>query len=114
MNTRLHFFIGLTTQQGDLLLPGWVADKVVAPLLADYGVDGFTMTNGWGYWKGKSEASLIVTVYCNTIDPVNAGAEVLAKEFATNCAQECVLWSREPVHAGFSMGEHEGNLGRGH
>ena len=107
MNTKLVFFIGLTTQLGTKLIQSRIAEKVVAPLLKDHGADGFTVTPGLGYWQGKPEECLVVTVYCNTTDPVNAAAEVLAKEFATECAQECVLWSREPVCAGLAYGEGE-------
>lgn len=97
-NTRVQFFIGLTTQAGTTLnFDDAVA--VVGRVLATHGADGFNVALNNGYWKGRPEASITVTVFNQFVGlpsqlewPHHAAALL-----ALYLDQECVLV--DVVHA---------------
>lgn len=43
------------------------AENVISSVLLSNGIQGFTLERGAGYWNGKSEKSLIITVYTDLI-----------------------------------------------
>jgi len=86
-NTKVELFIGLTSQHGVAFYPEWAIQEVVSPLLAEFGFDGFSVSVNAGYWKGVSEQSLTITVFCNDYKWVRQAAE----EIATRLNQETVL-----------------------
>jgi len=51
--------------------------------------DGFTLTNGEGYWRGESEESLIIEIVSN--DDIEAKVINLAKLIKLENNQESVL-----------------------
>ena len=97
-NTRFDFFIGLTTQNGVQLVLSEVIQQHVVPVLADYGIDGFTTTTGIGFWRGVPETVLIVTVFGN-IQVSSAWQDGAAKRLAGELDQEVILVSTTPVNA---------------
>ena len=101
LNTKITFYIGLTTRDGQALCQDGVIQAVIVPTLADFSIDGFTVTEGVGYWKGVAEACLVVTVFSEC--PVLVGfASQLARLFAIDSSQECVLFNIEPAQADFA------------
>lgn len=65
-------------------------DKVVK--LASQYFDGFTVIEGQGYWKGTSEASLIIEYICNDETAAVGGCvHNFAKAVRGHNKQECVL-----------------------
>lgn len=96
-NTRFDFFIGLTTQTGNQLDVLDVVQDHVVPVLASYGIDGFTATESVGYWRGQREACLIVTVFYP--DQVSSWQHGAAFQFARQLDQEAVLVSTTRVYA---------------
>lgn len=71
-----------------------VFDRVVDGLCQLFG--GFTLTNGTGYWDGKAENSLIITVITDRPDAI--GVMVEAAEFIKkHLDQQAVLLTVEPV-----------------
>lgn len=102
-NTRFDFFIGLTTQNGIQLVLSEVIQQHVAPLLADYGIDGFTTTTGIGFWRGVPETVLIVTVFVHhwstAVQPTPVWQDGAAKRLASELDQEVILVSTTLVNA---------------
>ena len=85
---------GLTGQPLSQKRVDKVFDKVVAGLCAEFG--GFTLTNGTGFWEGKPEASIILTVITDRPDAV--GLLIEAAEFIKkHLEQQAVLLSVSQV-----------------
>nr|ASF62313.1 S-adenosylmethionine hydrolase [synthetic construct]ASF62317.1 S-adenosylmethionine hydrolase [synthetic construct] len=95
---RFDFFIGLTTQDGVQLVLSEVIQQHVVPLLADYGIDGFTTTTGIGFWNGMPETVLIVTVFDN-YGPNVEWHNIVSSRLASELDQEVILVSTTPVNA---------------
>lgn len=97
-NVKVQFFIGLTTQSGtNLNYEDAVA--VVDRVLSPHGIGGFNVALNNGYWKGRPEASITVTVFYQFAGlpsqiewPHHAAARL-----AEYLDQECVLV--DVVHA---------------
>lgn len=87
--TAFTFFLGLITQDGLNMVEFLSEDELLAAIpevLADYGIDGFTLTKAEGYWKGQPEPSL--AIYVSGIDHDNAVA--IARDLAARYDQESV------------------------
>lgn len=85
--------VGLVTSQGEAI-PSDNAIHVVGDLLAKAGFDGFTITPGIGYWKGKQEPCLVFTLCSDDNGPMTLTyAKLLAGHMARLLFQECVLVS---------------------
>lgn len=97
-NVKVQFFIGLTTQSGANLSHD-DAVAVVDRVLVSHGIDGFNVALNNGYWKGRPEASITVTVFdkyaglFSQIEWPHHAAALLAEYLD----QECVLV--DVVHA---------------
>lgn len=70
--------------------------QAVAQVLANFGIDGFTMYQVNGYWKSQAEASYKIELALD--DDSNDGganaratAEMIAQELATKYNQEAVM-----------------------
>lgn len=97
---RLTFFVGLRTRHGGWNSASAAIHTAVVPILAEHGIDGFTVTESVGYWKGQPEKSLTVT----TVQPFNCDATApheISLALAEALEQECVLYTVEPVTADF-------------
>lgn len=101
-NAKISFTIGLATRGGKYLAPTDVLDNSAVPELAKLGIDGFTVINNLGYWEGKPEYSLTVSVLVGAEHPLTTPsvAEALAAKLAEQCDQTCVLWEIAPVVGG--------------
>ena len=85
------FFLGLTTRQGtNLILDSGMTRAdiggMIAGILSLYGIDGFSLTWGEGYWMGSPEPS--VQVYVSGVDATNA--QCIARDLAARFQQESV------------------------
>ena len=98
LNKHVTFTVGLTTSKGAQLWPAYVIQDV-SKILTFAGIDGFTVTEHLGYWKGEPEKSLSFTViYDSNALPgfsSHAVAGVMAKQFY----QEAVLYVIHGVFA---------------
>lgn len=101
LSLKVSFFIGLSTQAGDVMLEG-NACHTVYQVLSRHGVDGFNVTPGTGYWKGVKESCIIVTVFTTEDCPLVDDVPQVAKTLAVRLDQESVLWQCEVVDAGIS------------
>lgn len=75
-------------------------------------IDGFSLVDGLGYWKGKPEGCLVATT---TTDfsriMAKAIAELVAANLAALLGQECVLWSVTDLEsAGFATADQKGEV----
>lgn len=70
-------------------------------------IDGFTLVDGLGYWKGKPEACLVATTVVPFGRTMSATvADAIASKLAGILEQECVLWAvTELENAAFATGE---------
>jgi len=110
-----QFSIGLRTKDGDNLVRHAVITDTIAPTLGAFDLKGFTVLDGVGYWEGKPEPTLLVSVITEgPIEKADASgslyrAETLATKIARVLAielrQECVLYSIRPVVYGFVPSE---------
>lgn len=75
---RVQLFVGLSI--GDywktllaipenLVIDGDKAEFVISSTLLANGIQGFTLENSIGYWEGKPEKSLVITVYSDVVSP---------------------------------------------
>lgn len=99
-NRKLTFVVGLTTCNG-AALPREAAIAQINYTFSRLGLDGFSVVDQVGYWKGVQEQSLAASCYlekCYSLDDYNA--RDCAEELATLCHQDAVLWAIEPVTAG--------------
>lgn len=98
LNKQVTFTIGLTTCKGAPLWPAYVIQGVLGHL-ADYGIDGFTVTEHVGYWKGQPEKSLSFTVLYDSNALPGFSPEALAGVMAKQFYQEAVLYVVHGVFA---------------
>ena len=91
MDMQVTFTIGLTTVFGTTYRVDEVIDGV-SEILAQVGVDGFTVTEHIGYWKGTAEKSLSFSVVYNSReDSWPLAWSELARLMARRFQQEGVL-----------------------
>lgn len=95
-NIRYDFYIGLTTQGGSQLDPATVEFQV-AQRLALHGIDGFTVTQCRGYWKGRPEDVLVVTVLDHDFYSSDRYVDIAAA-FKELFDQETVLLNTSTCH----------------
>lgn len=99
---QVTFTVGLVTQFGDEIRPDFVTDTV-AILFDKHFVDGFTVTEHRGYWKGVSEASISYSVVCSTGSSVHRNSASISGALALALNQEAVLCVIQDVEARFCM-----------
>jgi len=98
---NVTFTIGLVSTDGAPLLRDVVLQDIVQ-ILEGHNINGFTVTDHTGYWKGEQEASISVSILARYGDKIVVTAPAVAKELATACVQDCVLWSIAPAIAGLA------------
>lgn len=98
-NTRYDFFIGLTARTGNLLDVNDVIQDHVVPALADFGIDGFTVTRTMGFWRGQAERSIVVTVFDHLQDVGSTWQAEAAERLSRELDQEAILVSATPCTA---------------
>lgn len=94
---RITWNIGLN--RGAVPYPAGEAIEAASDQLARRGIDGFTVLQGVGYWQGKPEACLVVTVLVDNPAPA-AMAYGIAADLALELGQEAVAWSVDTLAAG--------------
>lgn len=94
---RITWNIGLN--RGTVPYPASEAIEAVRYQLARRGIDGFTVVQGVGYWKGEPEACLVVTVMVDKAAPTAMGYGV-ALDLAQILGQEAVAWAVDTLAAG--------------
>lgn len=94
---RITWNIGLN--RGAVPYPAAEAIEAASDQLARRGIDGFTVLQGVGYWKGAPEECLAVSVMVDNPMP-NAMAYGVALDLAQILGQEAVAWSIDPLAAG--------------
>ena len=99
-NRKLTFVVGLTTRDGSAL----PRDNAIAHInytFSRLGLDGFSVVDQTGYWKGVQEQSLSASCYLDRDYALDAGnVQGTAAELAAFCGQDAVLWAVEPVTVG--------------
>lgn len=99
-NTRkINWYIGLTTKEGAILKQD-LTEQRVNNILKLNQIDCYSLGLQTGYWQGKQEQTLVVTV----IDTENLGenlVEKIAHIFATQFNQDCVLVTSEEIRYNF-------------
>lgn len=94
---RITWNIGLN--RGAVPYPAREAIEAAKRQLSLRGIDGFTVTQGVGYWQGAAEECLVVTVMVD--DPAPAAmAYGIAADLALELGQEAVAWSIDALAAG--------------
>jgi len=109
------FSIGLKTNKGRPLHRGDTIANTIDPTLAAFDLKGFSITDGTGYWEGKQEPTLLVSIITDgAIQPAdvdgvlfraNTLALKIARAIAIELEQDCVLYSLKPVIYGFVPGK---------
>lgn len=66
------------------------AERVISDTLLENGILGFTLQNGKGFWNGKSEKTLIVTVYYTDSIPVPNWLKI-GKKIGNELYQDCIM-----------------------
>lgn len=96
---RITWNIGLN--RGAVPYPAGEAIEAVRDQLARRGIDGFTVVQGVGYWKGEPEACLVVSVMLDgDTPPAAAMAYGIAADLAAVLGQDAVAWSVDTLAAG--------------
>lgn len=100
---EVQLSIGLKDTDGHYI-PRGAALPVIQAALAEQGLDGYTVADGTGYWKGVLEHCLLVSwVDDETITPDRREGygETIARNIAIALRQECVLIVERPVEYRF-------------
>ena len=93
-NLKYVFYVGLVTKEGQAIDKDFAIETVSASLAA-FGIDGFSVQEITGFYKGVEEKSLVVTVFDVTRE--ECGEMLLfcpykiAKDLAKGLFQESVL-----------------------
>ena len=98
LNKQVTFTIGLMTSKRASLWPSYVITAASAILAAE-GINGFTVTEHIGYWKGEPEKSLSVTVVYDSNDLTAFSPHAVAGAMAKQFYQEAVLYTIHGVFA---------------
>lgn len=85
MNNTYQLYIGSNNRTGE------VEQSIVEAILAVY-YDGFTILPSVGYWLGKKEQSIVVTV----VSDANTFNTVLA-ELKEELHQDAIAWQQVPA-----------------
>lgn len=101
MNTtkKICWYIGLTTNGGSILKEVETIERVTK-LLETIGINCFSTSLQTGFWQGKQEQTLVITL----IDTENLGEnfiESIASLFASEFTQDCVLVTSEEIKYNF-------------
>lgn len=101
MNTtkKINWYIGLTTKEGAILKQDLTEQRVNRLLELTF-INCYSTAIQTGYWEGKQEQTLVVTV----IDTTNLGEnliERIASLFASEFNQDCVLVTSEEIKYNF-------------
>ena len=94
--TRVTMFIGLTTKTGRTLDREETIKKIALALKRKYQIDGFTVVDGEGRWKGEVEKCLVVTVFTFVQHPWASFTQLLAQALE----QEAILLAIEEIRGG--------------
>lgn len=101
METRLHrVYLGLHTPDGGHVDGHEATLYVAAYLKRVYDIDGMTVTNGIGYWKGQTEPVVIFEVVDDNSLPWE-GLAGLATNLRNRYAQESVMVTKQSIVASF-------------
>lgn len=84
---KTELYVGLTTKQGNNIFRDR-AIKDITYLLDKRGIDSFSVIDTTGYWKGKEEKGLIVTLIHDSDGVVDND---LANDIRKSLEQESVL-----------------------
>lgn len=96
MARRIRFYVGADNVTGERPSP-----VTVAAVLAQHGVEGATIYEAFGVWRGLAERCTVVEVI-DRVDPFGTLAEVLRRAFRqdsvlyTEDAEVTVGWAGEP------------------
>jgi hypothetical protein len=96
--TRVQLFVGTNVGESwkkrlaippELIIDSGKAENVISSVLSDVGIQCFTLETGKGFWEGKAEKSLVVTIYCDIASPQTWYN--VAKEIGNRLFQDCIL-----------------------
>lgn len=104
---EIKLTIGLN--RGETPYPKQEAIDALVAQFKNCTIDGFTLVEGLGYWKGKPEACLVATTATSFSRIVSATiADLVAGNLAALLGQECVLWTVTDLEsAGFATADKE-------
>lgn len=89
---EIKITIGLN--RGSVPYPKQEAIDALVAQFKNCAIDGFTLVDGLGYWKGSPESCLIATsVVAYSGLMAGAVADIIAGNLAALLGQECVLWT---------------------
>jgi len=88
--------IGTTSQVSDSELTSFLSDVVSARF------QGFAVTQGFGYWQGKPEASVFIDIISEDTAETRNSLSLIAAEYNTRFSQDCVLVTRQHIGANFA------------
>jgi hypothetical protein len=73
----------------NLMVDSSKAENIISSVLSNVGIQCFTLETGKGFWEGKPEKSLIVTVYTDSIQA--STWDDVAKSVGSKLYQDCVM-----------------------
>jgi hypothetical protein len=73
----------------NLVVDGGKAEGVISSVLSNVGIQCFTLIEGKGFWEGKPEKSLVITIYSDIASPRTWYD--IAKEIGNRLFQDCIL-----------------------
>jgi len=103
---KVELTVGLKTKCGDPV-PKDIALACIVQRLAEVEIDGFSVLQQTGFWKGAVEESLLVTVLdaCLNADDCAIDFCHVGRLLADDLLQECVLVCYTDVAAGLVWAE---------
>ena len=96
---KINWYIGPTTKGGAILKEVKTIDRVVK-LLELSSINCFSTSIQTGFWEGKQEQTLVITL----VDTTNLGETLvqnIASLFAKEFNQDCVLCTIEEIKYNF-------------
>jgi len=97
---KINWYIGLTTKGGAILKEVETIERVVK-FLKLRGVDCFSTSINTGFWEGKREQTLVITLIDSGCDFGERSIEEIASQFAKEFNQDCVLCTIEEIKYNF-------------
>lgn len=98
MTTEFKLYFGLTTKTGkpieELTLGVWLDVQ-----LKRHGIEGATLQNARGYWRGQLENVLILSIV--TDSDLSSIFRLIATIYANDFQQECVMFTKTDVSVQF-------------